>query len=314
MIAVFWGLFGALLIGVSDCIARVTAQKTSTTTLFVYIMGLSAIAMTVYFAIVGTWPQVPTGLDDSLIIYGWFAAFCSGILTLVVLFLLYLALARGPVAVASPAASTFTIILIAINAIVGEPFTWMQIVSGVFVFLGVFMLARRNAEDEATASYDAKWIRTTALLGVSVGAMVSIRFFFAQESGDALGSLESLYLNRLFACVGVVIMLGWHLKKANVLIWPSKEMIPFVVMQSVLEVSAIGAFIIGSAGDGRVGATIGFSAFSAVTATAAWIFLGERFGLKRGFWMAVVISGVMLATLSAPVKNELITEIETPIN
>jgi len=39
--AILWGLLGAILIGVSDCIARVTAKAIPSSVLFLFIMGCS---------------------------------------------------------------------------------------------------------------------------------------------------------------------------------------------------------------------------------------------------------------------------------
>ena len=73
-----------------------------------------------------------------------------------------------------------------------------------------------------------------------------------------------------------------------------------VLLQTVTETLALSVFLLGSSGGGRIGATIGFSAFSATTAFIAWWWLGERIGMRRGLWMLVVGAGIALATLLAP--------------
>ena len=78
-----------------------------------------------------------------------------------------------------------------------------------------------------------------------------------------------------------------------------------VIVQAVLETGALGVFLIGSANGGRVGATIGFSAFAAATAVFAWMWLGERIGWQRGICIAVISLGVLLAIAGNPMEGPL---------
>jgi len=287
-----WGLCGALLIGGSDCIARVTAQRISSSVLFLFIMGLAFICLTVWLAITADWPPWHAK--------AWTASAISGLLNLVALYFLYIALARGPVAIASPAASTFTVILVFLNIISGEAWSWLQVGAMCIVFIGVCMLAQPSAADKNVEHYDTKWLRKTAMYALGAAAAVSIRMFLAQEAGSELGPLHALYLNRLFALVGAIALIGYCLARMQTIVWPSGRMLHLVVVQAAFETAALGSFLIGSQDGGRIAATVGFSAFAAATAFFAWIWLGERIGLKRGVWIAVVAVGVSLASIASP--------------
>ena len=70
----------------------------------------------------------------------WLISAISGSLNVIVLSLLYMALLRGPVAVASPAASVFVVLLLGLNVMAGESWTIWQIVATFIVFGGVFIL------------------------------------------------------------------------------------------------------------------------------------------------------------------------------
>ena len=293
MIGVVWGLLGGGLIGVSDCIARVTTARVSTGVLLLAVMGGSTLALTPVLAALGQWPAWHA--------YGWTAAAVSGVLNLVALGLLYQALVRGPIAVASPAASSFTVLLVGLNILAGEPFDWRQVGAALIVFLGIVMLARRARRGvEALTDYDSAHLRTTALFALGAAGAVSFRMFLAQEARVVLGTLEALYLTRLFAAIGAVALVGWQLSRRGRLAWPRGRMIWLVFWQMALETAALGAFLAGSAGTGRVGAAIGFSAFPAATALTARLWLGERISARRISWMGVVAAGVALAVLFAP--------------
>jgi uncharacterized membrane protein len=291
MNGILWGLLGAVLIGASDCIARVTSQRVSLSVLFLIIMGLSFSALTLWLGFTFNWPPWNAR--------AWAASAASGLMNLVALYFLYRALARGPVAVASPAASTFTVLLVGLNILVGEAWSWPQIAAVFIVFMGVAMLAR-PADVDNTEEYDERWLKTTAAYGLAAAATVALRMFLAQEAGSELGALHALYLNRLFAVLGAMVLVIIVICRQQTLSWPKSSIRKLVVMQAVLETAALGVFLIGSAQGGRIGATIGFSAFAAATALFAWWWLGEKIGWQRGIWIVVVGGGVLLAVLGNP--------------
>jgi len=289
--AILWGLLGAILIGVSDCIARVTAKAIPSSVLFLFIMGCSTAVL------LGT--QIVTTNLPPFHAYAWTVSAISGILNLVALYFLYKALARGPVTVASPAASTFVVMLVLLNALAGQPWTIAQLAAVGLVFIGVSQLARHSPTANEDRSFDTAWLRTTAFLGLAAAAAVTVRMFMAQEAGDAVGAFHALTLNRGFAFLGAVVLTVWLILRASKLTWPKGRMLRLVLLQTLLETLALGAFLIGSSGAGRVGATIGFSAFSAVTAITAWVWLGEPIGKRRAIWMLLVAGGLALGSMSA---------------
>lgn len=292
MSGVVWGLVGAVLIGVSDCVARVTAQRVTMPLLLFLIMSTSLVTLVLWMVATGDWPEWHA--------YAWAASAASGFLNLIALVFLYRALARGPVTVASPTASSFAVILVAINALAGQPYAIGQIGAGMLVFLGVVMLARANPKGEDKAEYDAAWLRVTALYALACAVSIALRMYLAQEAESHVGALHALALNRLFAVLGIVLVLGWWLWRRAALAWPQGVIWRLVGVQAVLEMAALGVFLVGSNTD-RIGATIGFAAFSAVTALTAWVWLKEPIGARRGVWMGVVAVGVSLAVLLAPV-------------
>ncbi len=282
-----WGLCGASLIGVSDCVARVTANRVSLSVIITVVMAIPFAGMTVWFAFTGGWP----GWEAS----GWGASALSGLLNVAVLALLFRALARGPVTVASPAVSSFSVILVALNVLAGQPFHRLHGIAVLTVFIGVAMLARPDRPGKER--YDRVWLRVTALLGLGAAVATALRMFFAQEAGAVLGPFPAVYLNRLFALASALGFLTLERQRQSRLSWPDRTTWPLVIAQALLESAALFAFLTGSASGGRVAATIGFSAFSAVTAFTAWLWLGDRVGLRRLFWMTVVAMGVAVGSL-----------------
>ena len=288
-VAILWGLLGALCIGASDCIARVTTQTINSNILFLFIMGTSS------FVLLGA--QLLTSNLPPFHAYAWAVSAGSGLLNLLALYFLYKALARGPVTVASPAASTFVVMLVLMNAIAGEPWSFTQLIAVAVVFLGVSQLARHSPAAAEDKPYDAKWLRWTAIYGLAAAATVTVRFFMAQEAGDVIGPFHALTLNRLFAFIGALCIAAWQIAKRMQLTLPKGRMLRLVLLQTLFESLALGSFLIGSASASRIGTTIGFSAFSVITALIAWVWLGEAIGKRRAWWMLVVVGGLILGSL-----------------
>ena len=284
MTGALWGLFGAVLIGSADACARHTAQRASLGALLTLVMGLSTLALAAAAAALDAWPP--------LHLWGWLAAAGSGALTVVALGFLWTALARGPVSVASPAAASFAVLLVAANAFAGAPFGWTEAAATALVFLAVARLARAEAAD--AGAYPPAHVRRTLALALGAAGLVATRFYLAQDSVEALGAFSALLLNRGFAALAALVWAAAELRAAR-LRPPSGRVWLWVGAQTAFETSALAAFLIGSTLD-RVGAGVGFAAFPAVTVALAALFMGERVGPRRAFWVAAAVAGAMLAS------------------
>ncbi len=300
MTSLIWGLIGAVLIGASDCTARVTSQRVSLLPLIFCVMAISTVVLTVSLLATDSMPQWHAR--------AWFVSALSGALNIAALLFLYKALAYGPVSVASPAASSFAVFLVVLNALAGEPWTAYQAISVVMVFLGVVMLSVKSDSQNTTTrpehQYSKTWLRRTSLLATGAALTIAFRMFFAQEATAELGSVSALYLNRLFALISCSIALLFTPlivrsagKASTPNQWPVSDIKWFVLLQGVLEMAAFAAFLYGSEGDGRVAATIGFSTFAAATTLIAWIALKEPIGLWRFGWIVFISIGVMIASV-----------------
>ncbi|MDP6968514.1 MAG: DMT family transporter [Gammaproteobacteria bacterium] len=288
MMGLFWGLLGALFIGVSDGLARKTTQSVPILILILVVMALSSLVLSAGFAVADSWPQWHA--------YAWLASAISGLLNLIALAFLYHALHRGPVAVASPAASSFTVILVLINGFMGHPFSWGHLLAVGLVFVGVVMLTQPDKANSKHNHYSAQWLRTTAYCGLGAATAISLRFYLAQDAGDILGSVPALYLNRLFACLFTALILAFMIFRSGIPTLPKGQIWWLVLIQAVLESLALWAFLTGSADGGRVAATIGFAAFAAISTLVAWLLFDEKVPTKRWLWIAIIALGISIAS------------------
>jgi len=292
MHSVLWGLIGALTIGISDCIARVTAARLPAELVVLVVMGVSTIALSIGFVSTGDWPSWhPTA---------WLYSALSGFLNIVALQCLYIALRRGPVSIASPTASVFSVLVVGMNVVAGAAFSVWQLLSIGIAFIAIVSLSRPSGDVKIDLHLDARWLRVTALIALAAASAIALRFFLAQEVGSLVGSVKALYLNRIFALLSILVFVAIRLRSLLPISVPDKRVTVLLLIQAALETAALGAFLTGSAAEGRVGAAIGFSAFSAVTVLCARIWLGEPVGWRRAFWIAIVGAAVILAILGSP--------------
>ena len=80
MNGILWGLFGAVLIGGSDCIACVASQRVSMSVLFIMIMGLSLTTLSLWLGFNAARPPWNA--------HAWADSAISGLLNLVELYFL----------------------------------------------------------------------------------------------------------------------------------------------------------------------------------------------------------------------------------
>lgn len=309
-IGLAFGLLGAALIGTSDVIARVTAQRVALPVLLLFVFGLST-------PLIGAWLfMVAGGLawDPR----AWAVCVASGVLNVAALAFLYLALARGPVSLASPAASSFTVMLVLMNIVAGEPYGASQVVAVLLVFFGIAMLSRapkRPADgaptETAAVTESVAHLRGTLLLALLAAATVSLRFFLAQEATEQLGVLETIFLTRAASLVTTLLLLLAPFSWSNILpttagsrtssnIWRERGLLPLVLIQATFETAALAAFLAGGAMGDRIAVTIGFSAFAAISPIVAWLWLKDELGGRRLFWIGVVVIGAALSALPSP--------------
>jgi drug/metabolite transporter (DMT)-like permease len=288
MIGLIWGLLGALFIGVSDGMAKKTTQTVPILIIILAIMAFSSLALGILFAATDNWPQWHA--------YAWTASAISGLLNLIGLAFLYHAIKRGPVAVASPASGSFSIMLVIINGLMGHPFSWGHMLAVILVFIGVVMLTQPDKKANQQPQYDAKWLRVTAYYGLAAATAISVRFYLAQDAGDILGPLPSLFLNRLFACLFTTLILVFMLIRSGAPSLPKGSIWWLVLLQAVLESLALWAFLTGSSDGNRIAATIGFSAYAAVSTLVAWLLFGEKVSTKSWLWIGIIALGVSIAS------------------
>ena len=287
---VLWGLLAAGFIGCADSVTRVTARQLSISVLILITVWLSLAGM---LAVIG----IPS-FDEPERRFALGLSLFSGVLHIVVLFLLFPALARGPVSTAAASASTVVIFLVALNAVAGAAWTPVQLAAAVGVFLGIAMASR--PESASPNDYSSGHLRITAALGLSAAVVSAFRVFLIQESATVVGPADSLIAMRMGACVAILPVVAAIRRVRGSLTWPNQKNAVLVLLQAVFETLAFLALLFGSVVASPVGAALGFGAAPVFSTLLAKIWLGDAIGRKRGWWILFVALSVALAVLGAP--------------
>lgn len=286
---VLWGIVAAAMIGCSDSAARTTARRCSIGVLVMLVVWLSLVCLLALYGV----PDLSPPRRQLFLLSSM-----AGCLHILVLFLLYPALARGPVSIAVAAASVSVLILVGLNIAVGSSWTWMQVACAIAVLLGIVMATRREGVDGV--AYSPRHLQFTALLGLGAGTVSALRIFFVQEGADQLGAVDALIAMRIGAAVAILPVVIVARLRSGGLQWPRGWLLAVVAAQVATETLAFLALLHGSATTSRVGVAVGFGVTPVMSTLAAKIFLGDPIGKRRGMWIAFVAAAVILAVLAAP--------------
>ncbi len=299
MTGALFGLFGAAIIGTSDAITRVTGRRLPILLLTTALFSVSLAPIALYMAIADAWPP----LDAEL----WAIAALSGVCNAVGLALLFVAIARGPIAVASPAASAFARILVGLNIIDGAPFRLGHGLGAVLTMTAVILLATPERRRGATSGAETGDSAATALIALGAALFIAFRMFTAQEIAEPMGEVGATFSSRLVAglCTGVAY-LAWRASGRRFTPQPipgvrrHPPIWALVLAQSALEATALMAFLFGGAGEGgdRIASVIGFSVFAAFSPIAARIMWGDAISLRQALCIGLAVLGAAAAALA----------------
>lgn len=286
MIGLGFGLLGAALIGTSDCVARVIGQRIP--------VVLAVTLMTAIGAVISGLGLLLTGHFPAWHAQGWALALLSGVLNLLVLWCLVTALARGPISVASPGASSFVVLLLGLNAVLGIPVTLAQGAGAALAVFGIWLLAQEGSERDMTTT--PAWRRVTLFWALGAGAAIAVRMYLAQDATVILGSFGTLFLMRLGTAICGALALVIYPPRLAVG-WARGNLLWLVAIQAVLELAALSAFLLGGELGDRSGAAVGFATFSVFSSLIAAILFRETIPLRRWLGIVVVVAGVTLAAV-----------------
>ncbi|MEM6602451.1 MAG: DMT family transporter [Pseudomonadota bacterium] len=293
---IIYGLLAAFLIGTSDFLSRFSAAKRSS----VYpVMWVAFMGSLILWAYTSYFQDYNFAAQEAHI---YFATALSGVLNVVALICLYRAIARGPVAVASPFVSSSTVFIVVIWFFMGVQPTIYNYLGMLLSVVGAITIGYFNKQKDT--GHDTIHICQTAALSLIAAICFAVRLFLLQYFTEDIGADNALLQVRFFGLVAILIYALYLTFKGNI-IFPTQQ--DFKFRQDVLIPAAQGVFetlgvlliLIASVGDYRVTVPAVFASFSIVTVTWSVLIFKEKISIGRMIGIMILISGVVIIEISS---------------
>lgn len=282
MNGVLWGLGSAGAYGTSDFIARLTSRSIGVRRSLLAMLLTGTVALTVYL-----WA---TGFEWSVRGPGVPIVIVAGVLNMIGLLLLYAALTRGPIAVASPIVAAHPALVLILLVPLGIVPNLLQC-SAMAVILGaVAFLSRQTGQYENHHEFDRAHIRRTAAIAAAAALFFAVQIVLAQEAAARLGTLQMAWLLRVVALGSLVILMGARREPFAAPV----RLVPALVVQGLLDVGGMIFFFTGGVGTDRAVVAVVASTFTAVTVLLARFVLREQVSMRQWGAIAAVMAGVAL--------------------
>jgi drug/metabolite transporter (DMT)-like permease len=283
MISALFGLVSAFGLGAADFMARFSARALGATLNYAAVLLIGALGTTIWLFAAGTdlvWSPP-----------GYALAIIHGIAVAVMCILLYIGIARGPIAVVVPIVAAHPALVLVVNVLMGvRPSAVQWAAMGVIIAAGIF-IARTAVEEPEAAK--AKSNRVTVLIAVGACLAYVAIVLTGQAATPLIGAAQTMWVGRW---TGLIFIAGVLLVQRTPIRIPA-EWVPFVGLQAGLDTLGYIAFLAGSNSAAPHITMVVASAFSVVAVLLARIVIDEP--VSKMQWAAIALIAGGTAVLSA---------------
>jgi drug/metabolite transporter (DMT)-like permease len=283
MISALYGLTSAFGLGAADFMARFSARALGATLNYAAVLLIGALATAIWLFATGTelvWSPL-----------GYVLAVTHGIAVAVMCILLYMGIARGPIAVVVPIVAVHPALVLVVNVLMGvRPSAAQWAAMAVIIAGGVFIARSAVAEPEAA---EAKSNRVTVLIAIGACLAYVAIVLTGQAATPLLGAPQTMWIGRW---TGLIFIAGVLLVQRTPISIPA-EWVPFVGLQAGLDTLGYIAFLAGSNSAAPHITMVVASTFSVVTVLLARLIVHEP--VSKMQWAAIVLIAGGTAVLSA---------------
>ena len=283
MISALLGLASALGLGAADFMARFSTRELGAPLTYGVVLLIGAVGTTLWALVAGT----PLVWSTS----GCAIAVIHGICVAVMCILLYIGIARGPIAVVAPIVAAHPALVLAVNVLTGVRPSALQWAAMSAVMAGGILITR-SAVFTPPAAVDGT-SRTTLLIAFSACVAYAAIVLTAQAATPLIGEFQTMLIGRWS---GLAFIAGVLLIQRASLRIPSRW-IPYVGLQGGLDSLGYFAFLAGANSAAPHITMVVASAFSVVTVALAKLILHEP--ISKLQWTAIALIAAGTAVLSA---------------
>jgi drug/metabolite transporter (DMT)-like permease len=283
MISALLGLGSAFGLGAADFMARFSARALGATLNYAAVLLIGALATTVWLFAAGTelvWSPL-----------GYTLAVAHGIAVAVMCVLLYMGIARGPIAVVVPIVAAHPALVLLVNVLMGVRPSAAQWAAMATIIAGGIFIARTAVEEPEAA--EAKSNRITVLIAIGACVAYVAIVLTGQAATPLIGAAQTMWVGRWTGLIFIAIVL---LVQRAPLSIPA-EWLPFVGLQAGLDTLGYIAFLAGSNSAAPHITMVVASAFSVVAVLLARLIIHEK--VSKMQWAAIALIAGGTAVLSA---------------
>jgi drug/metabolite transporter (DMT)-like permease len=283
MISALFGLASAFGLGAADFMARFSARALGATLTYAAVLLIGALGTTVWLLATGTelvWSPP-----------GYALAVAHGIAVAVMCILLYMGIARGPIAVVVPIVAAHPALVLAVNVLMGVRPSAVQWAAMAVIIAGGISIARTAVEKPEAAEAESN--RVTVLIAVCACLAYVAIVLTGQAATPLIGTAQTMWVGRW---TGLIFIAGVLLVQRTPIRIPA-EWIPYVGLQAGVDTLGYIAFLAGSNSAAPHITMVVASAFGVVTVLLARLIVREE--VSKMQWAAIALIAGGTAVLSA---------------
>ena len=287
--SVLWGAGAAVSWGFADFVARFTGRSVgvAATFLAVSVLGLGALLLFVWLSgEVMLWHH-----PEATRLYGLGLLIGAGLTSALATILLYEALAKGPVSLASPVVSSYPAFAMPLSIALGARPGAIHWAAMLVTMAGIWLVARAvSSAGSWRAQYDGAVIQRTILISLGGSLSFALALISAGLAIEIYGSWQTMIAVRI---VGGILFILWFLLRREAprfqpRLWPLLFVLTLFDTMGYLGVYFGLGYVNGEF------AIVASSAYSVVTVVLARLFLREPVNLAQWGGVALVIGSIAL--------------------
>ncbi|MSO70059.1 MAG: DMT family transporter [Alphaproteobacteria bacterium] len=281
--AAFFGAGTAVLWGVSDVVARLSGRSVGVLVTTLSLMVVGSIALVAYAF--GSSAVIDWNPD------GYWLIALTGVGMAVGTLLIFLALTRGPVSLASPTASSYPAIAVAFSVALGARPDLIHWLAMIATMAGVWLVAYSvgNKRNRHLPDYERANVRRTLILSSVSAVIFAVAILSADFAIDRYGWLQTLLGSRLS---GIVIIGGVMLARREAIGAIPPRTWPLLLIVGTLDTFGHALLYLGLALPNGEFAVVASAAYTGVTTIIARLFLREPVAPIQWLGIAAIIGGI----------------------
>lgn len=283
MISALLGLASALGLGTADFMARFSSRALGAPLTYGVVLFVGALGTTIWLLV-----------SDVELVWsplGCTIAVIHGISVSVMCVLLYMGLARGPIAVVVPIVAAHPALVLAVNVLMGvrpSPVQWAAMAT---VIAGGILIARSAVSEPEPSAAGSN--RTTVYIAFGACLAYAAIVLTGQAATPLIGEVQTMFIGRWAGLGFIALILAFQ--RAPLRIPPN--WLPFLGLQGGLDGLGYFAFLAGANTGAPHITMVVASAFGVVTVLLARLIIHEP--VNKMQWAAIALIAAGTAVLSA---------------